>query len=105
MEDNYDDEVKDNRDNKDYDPVGDASADLSSLDEEEEGQDHGRTATPTGLVERDTFHDIASTFRLFITPTVENIILDLCTKMISASSPGVCKNINNTPAWKGVKSE
>ncbi|CAB1457293.1 unnamed protein product [Pleuronectes platessa] len=55
VEDNSEDEVEDKGDDKDYDPVGDASADTSSLDEEEEGQDHGCTTTPTGLVEGDAF--------------------------------------------------
>ncbi|CAB1431293.1 unnamed protein product [Pleuronectes platessa] len=60
VEDDLDDEVEDNGDDKDYDPVGDASADLSSLDKEEEGQDHGCTTTPTGLVERETFNSVTS---------------------------------------------
>ncbi|XP_060934053.1 uncharacterized protein LOC133010481 [Limanda limanda] len=55
VEDNLEDEVEDNGDDKDYDLVGDASADSSSLEEEEEGQDHGCTTTPTGLVEGETF--------------------------------------------------
>ncbi|CAB1449813.1 unnamed protein product [Pleuronectes platessa] len=109
VEENSEDEVKDNGDDKDNDPVGDASADSSCLDEEEEGQDHVCTTTPTRLVERETFKSrnremtwssraygqegsscssfkvavrsraggIASTIGLFITPTVENIILEM----------------------------
>ncbi|CAB1434349.1 unnamed protein product [Pleuronectes platessa] len=93
VEDNMDDEVEDNGDDKDYDPM-------------EEGQDHGCTTTPTGLVERETFKSRngeiiwfsraysregsrcsssavyaalsgASTFCLLITPTAENIILEM----------------------------
>ena len=47
LTDDLEDEVEDDGDDEDHDPVGDASADSSSLDEEEERQDHGCTTTPT----------------------------------------------------------
>ena len=54
--DNADYDYDEDDNSGDYDPVGDPSADSSSLEEEEEGQDHGiTTTTTTGLVERETF--------------------------------------------------
>ncbi|XP_047197199.1 piggyBac transposable element-derived protein 4-like [Hippoglossus stenolepis] len=67
-----DEDDEDDDGDEDYDPVGDAAADLSSA-----------AATPIGVPPGPTTHatsrtrDLASTFCLFVTPTVENIILEM----------------------------